>query len=105
MAAHPRDAEAGRDGARLIARADLGAPPDRRAPARRGWAVLTLALIPFVAIGFSVGLWDRIDPMVFGLPFNFFWLIAWMVLTPICLWGTYRLGGYGAGRRTGAREP
>lgn len=50
-----------------------------------------LALVPFVAICFSVPLWDRIYPMVLGLPFNFFWLIAWLLLTPLCMWGAYRL--------------
>jgi hypothetical protein len=29
--------------------------------------------------------------MVFGLPFNFFWLVLWLVLTPLCLSGAYRL--------------
>lgn len=52
---------------------------------------ILLALIPFVAICFSVSWWDRIDPMVLGLPFNFFWLIAWLLLTPVCMWGAYRL--------------
>jgi hypothetical protein len=50
-----------------------------------------LALIPFAAICFSVSLWDRIYPMVLGLPFNFFWLISWLFLTPLCMWGAYRL--------------
>ena len=50
-----------------------------------------LALIPFVAICFSVSLWDRIDPRVLGLPFNFFWLVSWLLLTPLCMWGVYRL--------------
>jgi len=48
------------------------------------------AFIPFLAICFSVSLWDRIDPMVLGLPFNFFWLISWLLLTPLCMWGAYR---------------
>jgi hypothetical protein len=48
-------------------------------------------LIPFVAICFSVSWWDRIYPMVFGLPFNLFWLIAWVVVTPFIMWGAYRL--------------
>lgn len=52
---------------------------------------IVFALIPFVAICFSVPLWDRIYPMVLGLPFNFFWLIAWLLLTPLCMWGAYRL--------------
>jgi hypothetical protein len=52
---------------------------------------ILLALIPFAAICFSVSLWDRIYPMVLGLPFNFFWLISWLLLTPLCMWCAYRL--------------
>lgn len=52
---------------------------------------ILLGAIPFVATCFSVSLWDRIYPMVFGIPFNFFWVISWMVLTPLCLWGAYRI--------------
>lgn len=52
---------------------------------------LLLALVPFVGICFSVSLWDRVFPLIFGLPFNLFWLIAWIPLTSICLWGAYRL--------------
>ena len=47
--------------------------------------------VPFVAMCFSVTLWDRIYPMVFGLPFNLFWLTAWIVLTPVCMFIAYRL--------------
>jgi len=52
---------------------------------------ILLALTPFVAVCFSVSLWDRIYPIVLGLPFNFFWLIGWLLLTPVCMWGAYRL--------------
>ncbi|MGB6605574.1 MAG: DUF3311 domain-containing protein [Steroidobacteraceae bacterium] len=52
---------------------------------------LGLALIPFVAMCFTVPLWDRIDPMLLGLPFNLFWLAAWIVLTSLCLAIAYRL--------------
>ena len=52
---------------------------------------LLLGLIPFVAVCFSVSLWDRIHPIVLGLPFNFFWLVLWLLLTPICMWGSYLL--------------
>ncbi len=52
---------------------------------------LLIGLIPFIAICFSVPLWDRVDPRIAGMPFNFFWLIAWFVLTPICMWAAYRL--------------
>lgn len=47
--------------------------------------------IPFVATCFSVTLWDRIYPLVLGIPFNFFWLTLWLLLGPLCMWGAYRL--------------
>jgi Protein of unknown function (DUF3311) len=61
--------------------------PHRRPSA----AALVLALIPFVAMCFTVPLWDRIEPMLLGLPFNLFWLTAWIVLSSVCLALAYRL--------------
>lgn len=52
---------------------------------------LILGIVPFVAMCFTVPLWDRVQPLVLGLPFNLFWLILWIVLTPCCIWGAYRL--------------
>lgn len=52
---------------------------------------ILLGLIPLTATCFSVSLWDRVYPMVLGLPFNFFWLILWLLLTPLCMWGAYWL--------------
>ena len=52
---------------------------------------ILFGLIPFVAICFSVPLWDRVYPMLLGLPFNLFWLIAWILLTPLCMLGAYKL--------------
>jgi hypothetical protein len=52
---------------------------------------LLLGLIPVIAMCFSVSLWDRIDPMIFGLPFNLFWLVAWIVLSTLCMWAAYRV--------------
>ena len=40
---------------------------------------------------FSVSWWDRIYPIVLGMPFNIFWLTLWIVLTPLCMWGAYHL--------------
>lgn len=64
------------------------------------WLALLLGLIPFVAICFTVSIWDRIYPLVAGLPFNIFWLVLWMLLTPLCLWGASRCE-----RRAAAAEP
>lgn len=52
---------------------------------------LLFAALPFVAMCFTVPLWDRIYPMVLGLPFNLFWLMLWTLLTPVCLWMAYRV--------------
>ena len=54
-------------------------------------AALLLALIPFAAMCFSVPLWDRIEPMLLGLPFNLAWLVVWIVLSSLCMWLVYRL--------------
>jgi Protein of unknown function (DUF3311) len=72
------------------------------------WPALLLGLIPFVGMCFTVSLWDRIHPFVAGLPFNLFWLILWILLTPLCLWGAYRFEKrpdirQGEGRRSEAR--
>ena len=58
---------------------------------RPSLGAIFLGLIPFAATCFSVALWDRVYPIVLGLPFNFFWLISWLLLTPLCMWGAYRL--------------
>ena len=52
---------------------------------------ILLGLVPFAGTCFSVALWDRVYPTVLSLPFNFFWLISWLLLTPLCMWGAYRL--------------
>ena len=52
---------------------------------------LLLGLVPFIAMCLSVSLWDRIEPMTFGLPFNLFWLIAWIVLSSLCMGAAYRV--------------
>jgi hypothetical protein len=52
---------------------------------------LALGLIPFVAMCFTVPLWDRVAPLILGLPFNLSWLILWIVLTPCCMWGARRI--------------
>jgi membrane protein required for beta-lactamase induction len=62
--------------------------PDLRRPSLSS---VLIGLIPFAAICFSVSLWDRVYPIILGLPFNMFWLISWVVLTTVCMWGAYRL--------------
>lgn len=58
---------------------------------RPSFRALLLGLIPFAAMCFSVSLWDRVDPMMLGVPFNLFWLVAWIPLTSLCMWAAYRV--------------
>jgi Protein of unknown function (DUF3311) len=62
---------------------------------------LLLASIPVFAMCLSVALWDRIDPMILGLPFNLAWLLCWIVLTTLCLWAAYRVE-YAREKKAGA---
>lgn len=58
---------------------------------RPSTASISLALIPVVALGLSVSLWDRITPRVLGVPFNMFWIVAWLFLTPVLMSLVYRM--------------
>jgi hypothetical protein len=73
---------------------------------RPSLGAVLLGMIPFAAVCFSVSLWDRIDPMVLGIPFNMFWLMLWLVVTPLCMWGAYafevRQGNTGESRDRGS---
>jgi len=58
---------------------------------RTRFLALLLTSIPFVAVCFTVPLWDRVYPLVFGLPFNLAWLIGWIPLSSLCMAGVYQL--------------
>lgn len=49
------------------------------------------AAVPFIAMCFTVPLWDRVFPLVFGMPFNMFWLVSWILITPLFMWQAYRI--------------
>jgi hypothetical protein len=66
----------------------IGGPVPVRKPSL---GALFLGLIPFAAMCLSVALWDRVDPMILGIPFNLFWLICWIVLSTLCMWAAYRV--------------
>ncbi len=52
---------------------------------------ILVGLIPFLAMCLTVSLWDRVYPFVLGMPFNIFWLVAWIILTPVCMSFAYRM--------------
>ena len=51
---------------------------------------IIIGLIPFFAMCFTVPLWDRVYPFILGVPFNMFWIVIWIVLTPLCMYFAYR---------------
>jgi hypothetical protein len=52
---------------------------------------LMLAAIPFLTLVFALPLVNRLRPIILGLPFLLFWILAWVALTPLILYLAYRL--------------
>lgn len=50
---------------------------------------LLLGAIPFVTLVLALPLVNRIEPVILGLPFLLFWILAWVVLTPPILFLAY----------------
>ncbi len=69
---------------------------------RPSLGALLIAGIPFVAMCFSVSLWDRVEPRILGWPFNLVWLIAWTLLTPLVLYCVFLIERPGSGRKPDA---
>ncbi len=65
---------------------------------------LLVALIPFVAMCFSIPLWDRVYPFIFGLPFSIFWIVAWILITPLFMSVAYRIETARIAAEAGVKE-
>ncbi len=52
---------------------------------------LVLGAIPVLALVFALPFVNRIEPLVLGLPFVLFWILAWILLTPLILFAAYKL--------------
>ncbi len=52
---------------------------------------LILGALPFLTLVFALPLVNRIRPVVLGLPFLMFWILLWVLLTPLILFIAYRL--------------
>ncbi|MBH0162800.1 DUF3311 domain-containing protein [Fictibacillus sp. 26RED30] len=53
--------------------------------------LIVLISAPFIAQLVVLPFVNRIDPIIFGLPFLQLWLFLWIVLTPFCTLGIYQL--------------
>jgi membrane protein required for beta-lactamase induction len=49
------------------------------------------AFIPALALVAGLPLVNRLEPVVFGLPFLLFWILAWVLATPAFLAAAYLL--------------
>lgn len=50
---------------------------------------LILGAIPFITLVFALPLVNRIEPVILGLPFLLFWILSWVILTPLILFIAY----------------
>ena len=50
---------------------------------------LMLGAIPFVTLVFMLPWANRIEPVILGLPFLLFWILGWVMLTPLILFAAY----------------
>jgi hypothetical protein len=52
-----------------------------------------LAIIPPLMLTFAIPLVNHVEPRVFGFPFLLVWIFLWVAVTPLFLYGVYRLEG------------
>lgn len=52
---------------------------------------LCLGAVPFVMLVFALPLVNRIHPVILGLPFLLFWIMGWVLLTPLILFLAYQV--------------
>lgn len=60
---------------------------------RHPLVALVLGLVPVVALVAGLPFVNRVEPVVLGLPFLLFWILGWVLATPVFLCVAYLLGG------------
>ncbi len=50
---------------------------------------LIIGILPFLTLVFALPFVNRIEPMILGLPFILFWILSWVILTPLILLAAY----------------
>lgn len=56
-------------------------------------ARFALAVVSPLMLTFAVPLANHVAPRIFGFPFLLVWIFLWVAVTPLCLYGVYRLEG------------
>jgi hypothetical protein len=52
---------------------------------------VVLTLVPFIWIIGMIPVVNRVRPLILGLPFLAFWLVAGIPVAFVCIWGLYRI--------------
>jgi hypothetical protein len=63
----------------------------------RSRLALLSAAVPVAALILALPFVNRVEPLVLGLPFVLFWILAWVFATPAFLGIAYWLVGRGTG--------
>jgi hypothetical protein len=66
----------------------------------RSRLALATAFIPALALVAGLPFVNRLEPVMLGLPFLLFWILAWVVATPVFLAVAYLLTDRTPGRST-----
>ena len=53
------------------------------------WSVV-LGIVPFLTLVLALPFVNRLRPVVLGLPFILFWILIWILLTPVLLFAAAR---------------
>ena len=51
---------------------------------------LLFGAVPFVTLVLALPFVNRIEPVILGFPFVLFWIVLWVLLTPLFLFLAYR---------------
>ena len=60
----------------------------------RGRRSLLWLIVPFVLFVGAIPLVNRVDPVILGLPFLFFWALLSVILSPLAIWLAARKDPY-----------
>ena len=67
---------------------------------------LVIAFIPALALVAGLPFVNRLEPVVLGLPFLLFWILGWVLATPLFLAAAYLVAARDAGQgRAEAPDP
>lgn len=50
---------------------------------------LMLGAVPFLMLVFALPFVNRLEPVILGMPFLLFWILAWVIATPFLLFAAY----------------